>query len=157
MLASQKFDGVISIIDPGRNKTWFPHQVQKMRKDMEKHCKKILQLQFWDTIDTFDVGGPREHHILAIKNFATEMRGKKLAIHCMFGLARSPAAAIIVLRTLGYSSDDALAYVKQIQPLARPNILMLKLNDSIQLNSTEIAEPIIDLEDTSHSKIHTSE
>lgn len=146
LIAEQQFDGIISILDPGHQKVWFPHRLKSMKEKLEKHCKKILQLQFWDTDDIDMVSGPRRHHIVAIREFASEMRGKKLAIHCMFGIARSPAAAIIVLRALGYPFDDAILYVKKNRPFARPNQLMLKLNDSLENENSELEKSEIMIE-----------
>ena len=130
VLSKQRFDAVISIINPGRNKMWFPHRIAKQRKKMEKHCSNILQMQFWDTENDFDVGGPRDHHIIAIREFSRNLLGKKIIIHCMQGISRSPAAAIIVLRSLGYPHDDATNHVLQVQPSAMPNQLMLKIDDA---------------------------
>ena len=132
VLSEQKFDGVISIIDPGRHKLWFPHRVNSMRKQMARYCEKILQMQFWDTNDENEVAGPRQHHVEAIHDFSKDMNGKKIAIHCMFGISRSPAAAIIVLSALGYPSDVAIEHVLRLQPLARPNLLMLKIDEKLK-------------------------
>lgn len=94
---------------------------------MAKHCDKILQLQFSDTTDQNDSEKPKIQHIDAIKEFSKDLKGKKVAIHCMMGISRSPAAALIVLMTLGHDYDTALSYVKYIRVIAEPNQLMLDL------------------------------
>lgn len=94
---------------------------------MAKHCDKILQLQFADTIDQNDPEKPKMQHVDAIKEFSKDLKGKKVAIHCMMGISRSPAAALIVLMTLGHDYDTALSYVKYIRVIAEPNQLMLDL------------------------------
>jgi predicted protein tyrosine phosphatase len=48
-------------------------------------------------------------------------------IHCVAGISRSTAAAIIVLMCLGHDYQTAESYVHQIRPIADPNRLMLEL------------------------------
>lgn len=139
VLAEQRFDGVISISDPFRNRYWRSHKLEKNKKQMQKHCSNVLQLQFWDSVNETQVEGPRGHHIAAIREFSKGMQGKKIAIHCMFGISRSPAAAVIFLRALGYPHDDAVKYVMLVKPEAMPNSLMLRLDESTSITDIPLS------------------
>jgi predicted protein tyrosine phosphatase len=93
-----------------------------------------LRLVFEDELSS-EAGGPSHSHIEQLIAFARTVdlaRGHVL-IHCEAGISRSPAAAVIVLRVVIGSGNEALivSHVRQAREGARPNRRMLELADTI--------------------------
>jgi predicted protein tyrosine phosphatase len=64
---------------------------------MQKNCDKLLTLYFYDTNDINDTDCPKLYHIAQIREFTQHLKHKNVLIHCKAGIARSTAAAVIVL------------------------------------------------------------
>ena len=131
LLGEAKYDAVISIDHICKNRKWEEMKMQKRKKQIAKYCDNVLHLRFDDTNDPHDFGGPRSHHISKIVEFAAMLRDKKVLIHCVVGISRSTAAAIIVLQCLGHTYLESRVHVHQIRPIADPNTLMLNLYNQI--------------------------
>jgi predicted protein tyrosine phosphatase len=71
---------------------------------------------------------PDADHIDAIETFL-KLKPARLLIHCVAGLSRSPAVAIIAATRFGRSSVDAARAVLNAVPHAQPNRLLLALAD----------------------------
>lgn len=99
--------------------------------------KDVLSLRFDDAenLDTEDTGitFPQKSHIEEALAFADERPGAPLLIQCWAGLSRSAAMALgIIARGLYRDgcdtyAGDAIDYLLQIRPQARPNVLVLRL------------------------------
>lgn len=138
LLRAGNFDALISINDP-------EFQSQGMSLDTKQQlCKEFqaaldtgklddqderpsLFLWFWDTRYK-TINGPNDDHVQLIRNFALSLPvGTRLLVHCVAGVSRSTAAAIISLAVHGMPVSDATNEVKRIRSIAMPNTLLLKL------------------------------
>mgnify|MGYP004716790663 FL=1 len=53
----------------------------------------------------------------------------KVLVHCHMGISRSPATAIVLLLSKGYTIDQAINCVFDIRPFAFPNKIIIKTTD----------------------------
>lgn len=122
---------VLSIGDPGG----------RLAVSSRRFGDRLLRLEF-DDVDPAKVGASPEAvwarwgysaatagHVQAVATFGRELpAGAHLLVHCEQGVSRSTAAAAIVLMArYGLSEGEALAFVRDIRPQARPNGWMLRL------------------------------
>jgi predicted protein tyrosine phosphatase len=110
-------DAVISIETPG-------HSIEEI-----KGCEHLI-LAMHDTEDAFvhRAIAPDTDHIDAIETFL-RLKPARLLTHCVAGLSRSPAVAIIAAVRSGRSSMDAARAIFNAVPHAQPNRLLLSLAD----------------------------
>lgn len=76
---------------------------------------------------------PTEDDAARILEFGRRFAGQPLLIHCQAGVARSPAAALLILTDrLGVGHElDALAHLIAIRPEAVPNRLLVAHGDRL--------------------------
>lgn len=92
----------------------------------------VLRFNFDDVVDKKDGVPCKEEDIARLIEFAGKVKGPVL-FHCVAGVSRSTAAAVIVRTAqLGYGSEDkAIEYIYSIQPNAWPNGLMISHADRL--------------------------
>jgi predicted protein tyrosine phosphatase len=85
----------------------------------------------WHRVNLQNVA--KASHVVEIHDFAQSLReGAKVLVHCGAGCCRSPAAAIVLLASAGYSSREAVAEVKRSKEgKGKPNGWLLKLADNL--------------------------
>lgn len=97
--------------------------------------RRVLRLEFRDTILIADPDGPREEDAASIVEFAqtVEELGGTCLIHCQAGLSRSPATAVLMLAAMLGSGRDLTAAreVRRLVPQGFPNPLLVQLGDSL--------------------------
>lgn len=124
------YTAIISIQDPAR-KTQRWNYREKWQKQLDERCATNLCLYFWDTEDPDDRQGPSERTIAKIVGFCTQHidRESRVLIHCMQGISRSSAAAVILLLATGQFDDARLAaqFLRAAKPDIDPNERMLEL------------------------------
>lgn len=143
LLREQQFDAVLSIKDPKYDVRRSEISRAQRRKSFEKHCSHVLCLDFNDytaigcggsvtavgvTMSGLRLIWPQEHHIAAIVEFARGIKNNaRVLVHCMAGISRSAAAAMIILQEKGQSYSSACAEVLRVRSQAVPNVRMLYL------------------------------
>lgn len=84
--------------------------------------------------DTVDLVAPGEEHVAAIIGFARGWdRQAPLLVHCMMGVSRSPAAALLAALAVAPDQDDrALAErLRRASPQATPNARLVEIGDHL--------------------------
>ena len=76
---------------------------------------------------------PDKRHVQSALNFADELRGGSLLIHCHAGISRSSAVALaIIAKGLGAGKEKrAFKELENINPNCAPNALVIWLTDEI--------------------------
>ena len=76
---------------------------------------------------------PNKKHVQSALNFADELRGGSLLIHCHAGISRSSAVALaIIAKGLGAGKEKrAFKELERINPNCAPNALVIWLTDEI--------------------------
>lgn len=158
-LITTQFDAIVSITDPDDGLMENRH-VRRRRNTIRRHGAKVLFLAFHDVVEENKAHVmPRPHHVAAIVAFARQLQpGTKVLVHCMAGISRSTAAAVIMLRELGVPYHEALTHIMAVRPQAQPNGLMLNLYDATRRltppsspeheseNNTESAAPALKIQ-----------
>lgn len=72
--------------------------------------------------------------------YATTKPDDRMLFHCMAGQCRSTSAAFLWRIHHGDSYEEAYAKVLQVRPIARPNLLMLKLADQLMGHGGKLLE-----------------
>ena len=86
-------------------------------------------------VDDVSVAGASPHapdprHIRALVRFLRETDGRSVMMHCMAGVSRSTAAALIALALEAPGREhEAATLLRNAAPHARPNRLMIELAD----------------------------
>ena len=139
LLSKSKYDAIISIDNVCNNRKFTDNKANTRRKQLAKYCEQVLHLRFYDVVDKNNIDGPKLYHIIRIKEFAETLRDKKVLIHCIAGISRSTAAAMIVLMCLDHGIDEARSHILKIRPIADPNQLMLDLYQrSLELDNLDV-------------------
>lgn len=146
-VAEERFDAIVSVKDPSTSHHFRDVRTLQRHSRLLQHCSKVICLDFYDiTDDRPSVRGPTRSVIEQIVRFARTLpRGSRVIVHCMAGISRSTAAAIILLREHGLSHEQALAEVVVRRPIAWPNKRMLALyelvKDSVTPSILELLVP----------------
>ena len=76
---------------------------------------------------------PNKKHVKSALNFADELRGGSLLIHCHAGISRSSAVALaLIAKGLGAGKEKrAFKELEKINPNCAPNALVIWLTDEI--------------------------
>ena len=76
---------------------------------------------------------PSKKHIQSALNFADELNGSSLLIHCHAGISRSSAIALaIIAKGLGAGKEkQACIELEKVNPNSAPNALVVRLADEI--------------------------
>ncbi len=76
---------------------------------------------------------PNKKHVQSALNFADELRGGSLLIHCHAGISRSSAVALaIIAKGLGAGIEkQACIELEQVNPNSAPNALVIRFADEI--------------------------
>ena len=76
---------------------------------------------------------PSKKHVQSALNFADELNGSSLLIHCHAGISRSSAVALaIIAKGLGAGKEKrAFKELERINPNCAPNALVIWLTDEI--------------------------
>ena len=76
---------------------------------------------------------PNRKHVKSALNFADELRGGSLLIHCHAGISRSSAVALaIIAKELGAEKEkQACIKLEKVNPNSAPNALVVRLSDEI--------------------------
>ena len=76
---------------------------------------------------------PSKKHVQSALNFADELRGGSLLIHCHAGISRSSAVALaIIAKGLGAGKEkQAFKELERINPNCAPNALIVRFADEI--------------------------
>ncbi|MCP8895737.1 tyrosine phosphatase family protein [Shinella daejeonensis] len=83
---------------------------------------------------TGDLVAPGEEHVDAIIGFACGwQQGSPLLVHCLMGVSRSPAAALIAALAVAPEQDEgALAErLRRASPQATPNARLIEIGDHL--------------------------
>ena len=118
------YDGVITIEDSLVDE---PLRVNKA------DCTQLV-LCFDDiTSPKHDWVLPNKKHIKSALNFADELRGGSLLIHCHAGISRSSAVALaIIAKGLGAGREkQAFIELEKVNPGSAPNALVVRFTDEI--------------------------
>ncbi|MDX3927319.1 MAG: tyrosine phosphatase family protein [Shinella sp.] len=94
---------------------------------------------------TGDLVAPQETHVEAIIAFARGWdRNAPLLIHCMMGVSRSPAAALVAALAVEPDQDeDALAArLRAASPQATPNARLVAIGDSLLSRGGRLAAAV---------------
>jgi predicted protein tyrosine phosphatase len=166
LLRTNQYDAVISIKNPKGNDNWTNSELIKRRQRFQDHSideKNILCMSFVDTDNPFHKESPRGIHVSKIMNLASNLKEYMktkagnifILVHCIAGISRSTAAAMILLEEMGHSREDAKNRVFAARSIAEPNSLMLKLyydhKDLVELNET--LDALVAIEELSTEKI----
>ena len=113
---------IISIRDPTSRESWQHKKTAKRVRQFKNACETatVTALDFYDN-SFVGVGVVREIVAMA----ASVKSGDCILIHCMMGISRSSAAAVIVLRECGLSHEEAMSVIVRERPIAQPNDAML--------------------------------
>lgn len=137
LLKINNYDAIISIKNPNKNSKWSEFKLLNRQKKYEKHCKNVLCMDFLDCDDQL-YNAPREHHINSIIQFAKKIsQNNKILIHCMAGISRSSACAMILLQEHGLNSENAYNEIIRVRPQSMPNKYMLKLYEKLNFERYE--------------------
>ena len=128
------FDCVISIDDAN----WCTNEfgcakIAGIREEIRRRMgERALFLDFVDAISYDPMHilalGPRVEHITTIREFIDNQKPHaRILIHCVAGISRSTATAVIALERRGMQREAALAHVHKIRRIAQPNQIMLAL------------------------------
>jgi len=76
---------------------------------------------------------PNKKHVQSALNFAVELRGSSLLIHCHAGISRSSAVTLaIIAKGLGAGKEkQACIELEKVNPNSAPNALVVRLADEI--------------------------
>lgn len=83
---------------------------------------------------TGNLVAPGEEHVAAIVAFARDWnREAPLLVHCMMGVSRSPAAALVAALAACPEQDDAAvaARLRRASPQATPNARLVEIGDRL--------------------------
>lgn len=83
---------------------------------------------------TGDLVAPGEEHVAAIIGFAAGWnRASPLLVHCMMGVSRSPAAALIAALAVHPDQDERAlaARLRRASPQATPNARLVEIGDRL--------------------------
>ena len=141
LLKNNKYNAVISIKNPKENDNWTNMELIKRFRRFKDHQNQtienehILCMSFLDTNDPFRRDSPCNHHIGKIITLANNLKNHmktnpeplSVLIHCIAGISRSTASALILLEELGYPIIKAITKVYATRSIANPNNLMLKM------------------------------
>lgn len=162
-VAEERFDAIVSVKNPSTSHHFRDVRTLQRHSRLLQHCNKVICLDFYDiTDDRPSVRGPTRSVIEQIVRFARMLpRGSRVIVHCMAGISRSTAAAIILLREHGLSHEQALAEVVVRRPIAWPNKRMLDLyervKDSVTPSILELLAPTNSDDDNDDSGNETEE
>lgn len=118
-----RIDTMISIIDPGQP---LPagHEVPK----------RLLSLEFYDTVVPSDPFGPTEADVESVLAFAPTVKeiGGTCLVHCQAGISRSTATGVLLVASwLGPGHEQQSAEtILRLVPHAMPNPLLIAYGDS---------------------------
>lgn len=128
------FDCVISIDDANWCANEFEcEKIADIREEIRRRMgERALFLDFIDAISYDPMHllalGPRIEHITTIREFIDKQKPHaRILIHCVAGISRSTAAAVIALERRGMQRKAALTHVCKIRRIAQPNQIMLAL------------------------------
>jgi predicted protein tyrosine phosphatase len=108
-------------------------QRAKTLRVFEEHADQVVSLSFMDTTDELDMDGPRAADADKAKELGAGLRpGDRVLVHCLAGVSRSTAFAMLMLEARGLTREQSFAVVKRIRPCARPNKLLLRLGNQEQ-------------------------
>lgn len=147
LLNDNKYDAIISIKNPKTRSVWTNMELETRFKRFKDHPnqeideKYIICMSFIDTIDMNEHGCPKNNEICRIINLANNIKEHhkfleicmndtsklNILVHCIKGISRSSASAIILLEELGFTREMAMSKVMDSRPIAIPNPLMLKI------------------------------
>lgn len=150
LLKTNKYDSIISIKNPKQDDLWTNMELMKRYKRFKDHPNQsihdnhVLCMSFLDTNVKNIKESPCNTHILRIIRLAEHLKlymndksDISILVHCIAGISRSSASAIILLEELGYTHHDAKMAVFRVRPIAIPNMLMLELyKDYKELSQT---------------------
>ena len=148
---SESFDRIISINDVGALP---PFNIRDLTNVARLNFEDILGFEFkYPHTDIYD--GPRKHHVEQIIRFAQEQEATSLLSHCLAGISRSTAAALIFATVQGHDPDTVLRGMLDKRPIIFPNDVMLILADSIlDTNLFEVTKNRMALHAASGSKAY---
>lgn len=125
--AGEKYDAVISINDPILSAQWKEKKEKKWEKRIDKACDgNAVYLYFWDNIDA-EHWMLKDHlmDLMAFCRLKIPITESRVLIHCVAGVSRSTAAAVILLLLRGVEQVDAFQHVFKIRSQAVPNMAMI--------------------------------
>lgn len=108
-------------------------QRAKTLQVLEEHADQVVSLTFMDTTDELDMDGPRASDADRAKELGAGLRpGDRVLVHCLAGVSRSTAFAMLMLEARGLTREQSFEAVKRVRPCAQPNKLMLRLGSKEQ-------------------------
>lgn len=91
---------------------------------------------------------PGEEHIVSLLDFARDSRNHgAMVIHCLAGISRSTAAAVLIAAALMPDRDEAdlARQLRQRSPTASPNRRMIALGDRLLAREGRLSRAIEDI------------
>lgn len=92
-----------------------------------------LRLSFEDVLDSKHPFAPTIEHCKFILDFGSRLNeNARVVVHCHAGVSRSTAAALALwIQANGFDPSAAKDWLKQVRPVACPNVLMAKYFDQL--------------------------
>lgn len=127
---TSKYDAVFSIDNPP--------SARRGKAEVDRRNQEVRALvpnaEFFFFYDK--PGRTSETNRRAVLNAARRIAAKsqelhdnaRVLLHCVQGRCRSPAAAIVLLRAIGHTTEEARAIVKHLVPKSTPYEEMLELS-----------------------------
>ena len=140
--AQPRFDLIVSI-DACTN-MYEQAERAKILALLEQHADRVVSFNFMDTCDELNMDGPRASDAREAKILGQSLKpGARVLVHCVAGVSRSPAFAMLMLEARGLSREQSLAVVKRIRPISRPNKLLLKLAGELNELDLHVSDQVI--------------
>ncbi len=165
LLKTNKYDSIISIKNPKKNDVYTDMELIRRYRRFKNHPNQsindnhLLCMSFLDINVKHRKESPCNHHILRIIRLAEQLKlymndksDISILIHCIAGISRSSASAIILLEELGYTTNNAISHVFKVRPIAVPNTLMLEIYRDYK-EMTQTLDALITLDSLNTEKI----
>ena len=120
----------------GLRRVWATHTIGLFDPDSPDRPARTADYHqecFYDLEDMMDPAqGPSQEAVARILAYAAGFgSGDRVLVHCVAGISRSTAVAILVLVSHGMTPAAAFALVQRLRPAMSPNMLILEHGDRL--------------------------